>query len=152
MRAVAHRPRTRAPAAPPPVDVHLRRLWQDALLVFLHGPGCAGCVQIASQLVRHWAEWDRWGTGVIVLRSDPSGFSDVPFPQIHDPGGGARQAYGGAADAVLACLDHRGRWMAGWTVTHPEAVDWHEVAQTVRWVAIQEPECAACAVEPAWED
>ena len=42
--------------------------------------------------------------------------------------------------------------MDGWSLRHPDPVDWHEVAETVKWVAVQEPECGACAVLPGWDD
>ncbi|MBW3624832.1 MAG: hypothetical protein KY468_15625 [Armatimonadetes bacterium] len=63
-----------------------------------------------------------------------------------------RGRYAGSdTDVVLAVIDHRGRLMDGWALAHPEPVDWREVAETARWVAVQEPECGACEVLPGWE-
>jgi hypothetical protein len=41
-------------------------------------------------------------------------------------------------------------WRAG-PLTHPTAVDWREVMETVRWAAIQVPECGTCNLLPEWE-
>lgn len=127
---------------------------RDNLQLFLlHGPACPDCAQIAAELASHRQEMEAWGGEVLVLRQEDAEFSDLPFHQEHDPGGSVRRAFGGAsADAVIACLDFRGLLMDGWALRHPEPVDWHEVAETVRWVAIQEPECGSCVIAPGWDE
>jgi hypothetical protein len=100
----------------------------------------------------HRADWESWGTVALVLVSDGGPLPDVPFRTGVDPDGAIRSRYAeGDADTVLALLDHRGRFMDGWSLRHPAPVDWHEVAETARWVAVQEPECGACEVLPGWE-
>ena len=130
-------------------DYSFRR---DLLLVFLHGPGCADCAGIAAALVAHGRDWEDWGTALLVLVSDAP-FPDLPFRQGRDPGGAERRRWAeGDADAVIAALDHRLRFMDGWSLRHPEPVDWREIAETARWVAVQEPECGACEVLPGWDE
>lgn len=124
----------------------------DLLLVFLHGPGCVECAILADELLAHRRDWEDWGTALLVLVSDDAPFPDLPFRQGRDPGGAERRRWAGEADAVIAALDHRLRLMDGWWLRHPEPVDWHEIAETARWVAVQEPECGACEVLPGWDE
>jgi hypothetical protein len=56
------------------------------------------------------------------------------------------------ADVVIACLDFRGLLMDGWSLKHTQPVDWHEVIETVRRVACQEPECGTFEIAPGWEE
>ena len=126
---------------------------RDLLLVLLHGPGCPDCARLAEQLVVHREDWEGWGTALLVLHEEAECFSDAFFRQGRDVDGAVRAGYGGPpADVVLAVIEHRGRLMDGWSLTHPEPVDWREVAETVRWVAVQEPECGACEVLPGWDE
>ena len=126
---------------------------RDLLLVVLHGPGCPHCARTVAELAEHRDDWEGWGTGLLVLHSEPNGFENAFFRQAHDEGDAVRQRYAPAgADVVLALIDHRGRFMDGWSLQHSEPVDWHEVSETVRWVAVQEPECGACEVLPAWDE
>lgn len=136
-----------------PLTLREFRFRHDLLLVMLHGPGCPHCVQLAEEMAAHRNDWEDWGTTALLLQSESGAPMAGPFRVGVDPDGAARRQYAGGkeADAVLAILDHRGRFMEGWALTHPEPVDWHEVAETVRWVAIQEPECGACEVLPGWE-
>ena len=130
-------------------DFSFRR---DMLLLFLHGPGCPHCSKIAGELAEHRGDWEGWATGLLVVHGELPGFEDAFFRQAHDEGDAVRQRYAPAdADVVVAVIDHRARFMDGWSLQHPEPVDWHEVAETVRWVAVQEPECGACEVLPAWD-
>ena len=131
-------------------DYSFRR---DLLLVCLHGPHCPHCVRIAEEMAAHREDWEGWDTALLVLHSDPEPFPQS-FRQGHDAGGEIRARYARTdeADVVLAVIEHRGRFMDGWSLRHPEPVDWHEVAETVRWVAVQEPECGACAVLPGWDE
>ncbi|HZP81458.1 MAG TPA: hypothetical protein VFB21_07465 [Chthonomonadaceae bacterium] len=122
-------------------------------LFLLHGPSCPGCARIAAELAAHRQELEAWGGEVLVLHEEETAFADLPFRQERDPGGRTRRAFGGAdADAVIACLDFRGLLMDGWALRHPEPVDWHEVAETARWVAVQEPECGTCVIAPGWDE
>lgn|GEM_PF-1958470 len=135
------------------VERHPRLFGSNVLLVILHGPGCPGCTRIAKELCEHRRTWEAWGTRVMVLHAGPKPFLDLPFPQERDPDGATRRRYGGQeADAVIVCLGHGGTYMEGWRLRHREEVDWHEIGQTVRWVAVQEPECATCSIDPVWED
>lgn len=135
------------------VERHPRAFGPNVLLVVLHGPGCPGCSRIAQELWTCRSTWEAWGTRVVVLHSEPEPFQGLPFLQARDPDGATRRRYAGPeADVVLACLGHGGTFMDGWWLQHPEGVDWQEVRRTVRWVAVQEPECAACSVDPAWEE
>jgi hypothetical protein len=126
------------------------RFRQDLLLVCLHGPGCLHCTRIACELVRRRPDWEVWGAVLLVLHSQEASF-DLPFCQAYDGGGAVRRRYGGDAGVALAVIDRRGLYMEGWALRHPEPVDWREVAETVRWTAIQEPECSTCEVLPGWE-
>lgn len=131
-------------------DYSFRR---DLLLVSLHGPNCSFCTQIAEELSAHRDDWESWGTALLVLLSEPGIGFDLPFAQAHDPGGIVRERYSGeASDVMLAVIEQRGRLMDGWSLHHPEPVDWHEIAETVRWVAVQEPECGTCEVLPGYEE
>ena len=124
---------------------------KDLLLVCLHGPHCSDCTRIVHELIQHRDDWESWGMALLVLHSEKEPFA-VPFRQAQDAGGEVRRRYGGPeADIAIAAIEHRGRLMDGWTLTHPDGVDWHEVAETVRWVAVQEPECGACEVLPGWD-
>ena len=130
-------------------DYNFRR---DLLLVCLHGPRCPHCARIAEELGAHREDWEGWGTALLVLHSEPEPFA-LDARQAYDEAGEVRERYGGAgADVAVAVIEHRGRLMDGWRLTHPAPVDWREVAETVRWVAVQEPECGACAVLPGWDD
>ncbi|HVK02291.1 MAG TPA: hypothetical protein VM490_02355, partial [Armatimonadaceae bacterium] len=136
-------------------DYSFRR---DLVLAMLHGPDCSHCARIARELDAQRADREDWGTTLLVLRRDPEPFPDAPgIPrQARDADGAVYRRYAGEDDpdaqgVLLLVLDHRGRFMDGWILRHPEPVDWHEVAETVRWVAIQEPECGNCSVLPAWD-
>jgi hypothetical protein len=135
-----------------PVSLRDYRFRRDLLLVLLHGPGCSYCAEILEEMAAHRADWEAWGTAALVLASEDGPLPEGPFRAGHDPDAAIRGRYAGeAADAVLAVVDQRGRLMDGWSLRHPEPVDWHEVAETARWVAVQEPECGACEVLPGWE-
>lgn len=126
---------------------------RDLLLVALHGPGCPFCAQIVEELSAHRDDWEGWDTALLLLLSDPGAGFAFPFLQASDPKGAVRLRYSGAeADVALAVIEHRGRFMDGWSLQHPAPVDWHEVAETVRWVAVQEPECGACEVLPGYDE
>jgi hypothetical protein len=127
------------------------RFSEDLVLLCLHGPACPYCREIAADAAVRRKDWSGWGTELLVLHSEPDGF-DQSFRQLHDPDGATRRRYGGEdADAVAAVIDNRGTLMDGWRLRHPEPVDWREVAETVRWTAVQEPECGACEVLPGWD-
>jgi len=134
-------------------DVRMRDYsFRNDLLLALLPAGEHG-EHIARGLVEHRAKWEGWGTAVLALRRGPEPLADFPFRQAHDAGTVAR-LYGAdhdAGDAILAVLDHRGRFMDGWRVPIGTEPDWHEVAETVRWVAVQEPECGACALAEGWD-
>lgn len=126
----------------------------DLLLALL--PAGAHGERVARGLVEHRADWEGWGTAVLALRRDPEPLAGFPFRQAHDAAGAVARLYGvapegGSGDAVLAVLDHRGRFMDGWRIPEGTEPDWREVAETVRWVAVQEPECGACGVLEGWE-
>jgi hypothetical protein len=125
----------------------------DVLLFALHGPGCLHCVKIVGEMAQHRNDWEAWGTSLLLARLEEKPF-DAPFRQAHDSKGVLRRPYTGDSDAdvMIAVLDHRSRFMEGWSLDHPNPVDWREIAETVRWVAIQEPECGACEVLPGWGD
>lgn len=129
------------------------RFRKDLLLVLLHGPSCPHCVKIVEELASQRAEWEKWDTATLVLQTEEDAEWEAPFRLGTDPEGAVKRRYAGSSDAdvVLALLDHRGRFMGGWSLTHPDPVDWHEVSETARWVAVQEPECGACEVLPGWE-
>src|SRR5579875_518686 len=109
---------------------------QGNLLLLLHSPTCAHCQTIEAQLQERRSLWEAWGTQVAVLYEGTAG---IVFPKAE-------------AEIALLCLDFRGCFMDGWTLVHPDQVDWHEIEETVRWVAIQEPECGTCSVDPGWEE
>jgi hypothetical protein len=103
-----------------------------------------------EELLARREELTGWGAAILVLHSEPQGFN-APLRQSPDPGGATRDRLGGSdADAALAAVDSRGVLMEGWSLRHPEPVDWREVAETLRWTALQEPECGACEVLPGW--
>ncbi|MCS7172544.1 MAG: hypothetical protein N0A24_03920 [Armatimonadetes bacterium] len=125
---------------------------RSVLLVMVHGPACAACAHLVTELLERASAYRTWEVEPIVLRSGPDPFPHPFLRQLQDPTGATRRAYGGGdSEVVLACLDARGIYWEGWRLEHPDPVDWREVSETVRWVAIQEPECATCAAEPAWE-
>jgi hypothetical protein len=126
---------------------------QELLLVFLHGPGCAFCTTIAQELDAHKADTESWGVGLLLLTGAREEFPNLSVQQGVDESRAAlgRYAPGRAADVVIACLDRRGHFLEGWSLTHPTAVDWREVMETVRWAAIQVPECGTCNLLPEWE-
>jgi hypothetical protein len=106
-------------------------------------------------MVQRRDDWEGWQTAALVLHSEPEMFPDLPFRQARDEGAAVRTRYaaaGAPADVALAVIEHRGRFMDGWSLAHPAPVDWREVAETVRWVAVQEPECGACAPLPGWDE
>lgn len=72
--------------------------------------------------------------------------SSPRVPRARDP------LVGAGGEAVLLVVDRRGQVVARWALAHPQTPDWHQVDEMVRWVGIQEPECGACSVEPAWEE
>lgn len=126
---------------------------QNLLLFLLHGPACADCARIARELADHRAEWERWETTALALHSDPEPFPNLPIPQGYDKGAAIRRRYGADADSVaVAAMEHRGRFMDGWRLKHPDPVDWRELTETARWLAIQEPECSTCEIAPGWDD
>ncbi|MDR7416652.1 MAG: hypothetical protein QN193_08275 [Armatimonadota bacterium] len=133
----------------------MRPLWafhRPVLLVMVHGPTCPACGRLIRELLQRVPAYRVWEGEPVVLHSEPDPFLDLPLSQLRDPAGANRRAYGGReAEAVLACVDARGIYWEGWWLRHPDPVDWREVEETVRWVAVQEPECATCTVEPAWE-
>lgn len=125
---------------------------KDLLLFCLHGPHCPECARIVQKMTEQRDDWESWGTTLLLLHAENEPFS-APFRQAQDAGSAVRRRYGGPeADAVIAVIEHRGRLMDGWTLAHPDPADWHEVAETVRWVAVQEPECGACEVLPGWDE
>jgi hypothetical protein len=122
----------------------------DLILACLHGPGCAACARIAAELHARLEELEAWGAAVLAAAAD--GSFELPLRQAADPDGRLRRELGGnEADAVIAVFERRGVLMEGWALRHPEAVDWREVAETARWVALREPECGTCEVLPGYE-
>lgn len=108
----------------------------NLLLLLLHSPTCPHCRTIEAQLQERRSLWEAWGTQVAVPYEVGEG---IAVPKAKE-------------DIAFLCLDFRGCFMDGWTLVHPDEVDWHEIEETVRWVAIQEPECGTCSIEPAWEE
>ncbi len=136
-----------------PVLSHDTLFQQDQLLVFLHGSGCDDCLRIAQDLPSHCADWEKWNTALLVVVNGSDAFPDAPGRIACDPHGSARAAFGVAPDEYgWAIVDHRDRFMDGAAAPHPEPMDWHDLAVTAQWVAIQEPECGACEVLPGWGD
>ncbi len=125
---------------------------QNLLLFLLHGPGCPYCAAIAREMVERRTDWERWETAALVVRSEAEPFPGLPR-QAYDAGGEVRTRYGAPEGAIaVAALEHRGRFMDGWWLIHPEPVDWREIAETARWIAIQEPECSTCEIAPGWDE
>lgn len=126
----------------------------DLLLFILHGPDCPHCVRIAQEMAERREDWEGWGASLLVLHTGDTPFPDAFFRQGHDEGGATLRRYcmDETAEVAIAVIEHRGRLMDGWSLRHPAPVDWHEVAETVRWVAVQEPECGACHVLPEWDE
>ncbi len=158
MKPLPLRPRRLAPPLvleDPSEGMAVRPPWtfhRPVLLVMVEGLKCGVCARVVGELAGHAPDYRAWEVEPVVLRADPEPFPDLPVRQLRDPEGATRRAYGGGeAEVVLACLDARGVFWEGWRIPHPDPVDWREVAETVRWVSIQEPECATCSVEPAWE-
>ena len=124
---------------------------RNLLLLLLHGAACAACARIAEELIDRRLEVEEWDSEILVIRS-----GGEPFPtsisQALDSEAIAQNAYDPHSDAVIAVLDFRGRLMDGWSLRHPEPVDWREVTETVRWVATQEPECGTCVIAPGWDE
>lgn len=126
---------------------------QDLLLVALHGPNCPFCAEIAAELAAHSDDWESWGVELLALLSDPGPAFNAPFEQGRDVDGVVRLRYSGAvSDVAFAVVERHGRFMEGWSLRHPEAVDWHEVAETVRWVATQDHDCPSCEVLPGYDE
>jgi hypothetical protein len=136
-----------------PVALRDYRHRHDLLLVMLHGPNCPHCADLLREMNDHRQDWEAWETSLLVLLSEAGAAEATPFRIGYDPDGAIRSRFAGDlnADGVVSVVDHRGRFMEGWSFVHPEPVDWHEVAETVRWVAVQEPECGACEVLPGWD-
>jgi hypothetical protein len=130
------------------------RFRHDLLLIRLHGPGCAACRVIAEEIRSHRRDWEKWETRLLVVQSETDALLDVPGRIAFDPEGSLPRDYraGEGEDLLAAVLDHRGRFMEGWSLAHPDSIDWREASETVRWVAIQEPECGACEVLPGWAE
>lgn len=108
---------------------------------------CPSCAEVAEQFRVRAERWDRWGVRAL-LREGPDVFHPR-MPGASDPLVGT---CGAGGEAVLLVVDRRGQVIARWALAHPQTPDWREVDETVRWVGIQEPECGACSVEPAWEE
>ncbi|CEK17072.1 hypothetical protein CWRG_01712 [Chthonomonas calidirosea] len=125
---------------PLPMRHHIRKALGfpqgNLLLLLLHGPACAYCQTIEAQLQERRAIREAWGTQLAVLYEETAG---IALPKAEE-------------EIALLCLDFRGCFMDGWTLVHPDEVDWQEIEETVRWVAIQEPECGTCYIEPAWQE
>lgn len=127
------------------------RARQQALLLFLlHGAECPHCAEIAVEMEARRGEWERWGVEALVLRPGGPRHSCTTVAQAVDPE--ALDRFGAPeGEIAVAALEHRGQFMDGWHLRHPAAVDWHEIAETARWIAIQEPECSTCGFAPGWE-
>jgi hypothetical protein len=124
---------------------------RSLLLIFLHDSFCAHCREVVEGLVRNREEIESWDFEILLARSG-SGRFPVEIPQSADSMQSVKGDYAPGSDVVLACIDFRGRLMDGWSLNHPEGVDWREVTETVRWVAIQEPECGTCVIAEGWDE
>src|SRR5690349_14009656 len=71
----------------------------DLLLVLLHGPQCPYCVRIAEELIEHRDAWERWGTALLLLYSEPGPGFPSGFRQAYDSNGEVRRRYSGGAGA-----------------------------------------------------
>ena len=122
---------------------------QSLLLIFLHDRHCAHCRDIVEGLARSREEIESWDCEILLARSGGERFP-VAIPQAADSPESVKVDYAPDSDVILACIDFRGRLMDGWSLNHPEDVDWREVTETVRWIAIQEPECGTCVILEGW--
>ena len=120
------------------------------VLAALHGPRCPDCADLAQEVCRRAEAWELWGVRVLVLRRTEEPFPGQ-VPQAQDPGGRTGKTWAAGADGFLAVVDRRCAEAARWAWDHPQAPEWSQVDEAVRWVGIQEPECGTCVVEPGWE-
>lgn len=133
------------------IALHDYKLREELLLVALHGPSCPHCTVVADQLAAHRDDWESWGVKMLALLSDTGPAFDSSFDQCRDQNGAVRLRYTKRlADVAVAFIDRRGDFMDGWSLRHPEQIDWHEIAETARWVATQDHECPSCEVLPGY--
>jgi hypothetical protein len=124
---------------------------QNLLLMILHDARCEHCREMVEDLSAFRSAIESWDSAILILRTGAAGF-DTPVPQAVDRSAlGRLHSEGEAIDTVIAALDFRGRLMEGWSLRHPEQVDWKNIVESVKWVAIQEPECGTCVIAPGWE-
>jgi len=127
------------------------RARQQGLLIFLlHGPECPHCAAIAAEMESRRGDWERWGVTALVVTPGGPPHAGTSVAQAVDPR--ALSRYGVPdGEIAVAALEQRGQVMDGWHLRHPAPLDWHEIAETARWIAIQEPECSTCGFAPGWE-
>ena len=126
-----------------------RRRQQSLFLVILHGPSCPDCAALVNGIALIREEVESWDCDILLIRSEETPFSS-DLVQAADSAECVNGVYAPGSSAAIACIDFRGRFMEGWSLSHPEHADWREVTETVRWMAIQEPECGTCIIAEGW--
>ncbi|GAB4462686.1 MAG: hypothetical protein OHK0029_29990 [Armatimonadaceae bacterium] len=133
-------------------SIRSTRFRHDRIVFFLPSAPSTLRESFLAELSEHRNVWEDWGAHAWVLATDSLPRFEIRTIHTATISPAAHHQYGGEQDRIVAVfLDFRGTVMETFIATESSPLNWHETAETVRWIAVQEPECGVCGVDPVWQ-